>query len=116
MKAGGRSASSWVDFVPGGQEGRLECGAEVSAAQLDDSVKLNQALSRVAFDLLVYVYARAVELRPDEGAAVLEMHSSDQTLIGRDTRGCGVVFCEAGRKVFASAVALVRGSLSSPPA
>eukprot|EP00966_Prymnesium_polylepis_P118829 2746612-Prymnesium_polylepis.1 len=66
---------------------------------------------------MVYVHARAAEFcRQDGGGAVLELHSTDETLIGRATRGCGVVFCEAGREAFARAVTLVRGSLSSPPA
>jgi hypothetical protein len=75
-------------------------------------VKLSQALSRVAFDLLVYVHARASELkRNEETAAVLELHSADQTLVGRAMRGCGVVFCEAGREIFERSVASVREAL-----
>ena len=86
---------------------------ELTSAQLDDPVKLSQALSRVAFDLLVYVHARASELkRNEETAAVLELHSADQTLVGRAMRGCGVVFCEAGREIFERSVASVREALS----
>ena len=66
-------------------------------------------LSRVAFDLLVYVHARATEIQREDGAeVVLTLHSSDETVVGRAMRGCGVVYCEAGRAVFARAVALVR--------
>jgi hypothetical protein len=43
--------------------------------------------------------------------AVLELHSSDQTLMGRSMRGCGVVVCEKGRATFARAVALVRDTM-----
>ena len=61
---------------------------------------------------LVYVHARAVELRhDDEMEAILELHSSDQTLVGRALRGCGVVVCEKGREAFARAVELVRDAM-----
>ena len=89
---------------------------ELADDQIGDAVKLNQTLSRVAFDLLVYVHARALELRrEDEGHAVLELHSSDQTLVGKAMRGCGVVYCESGRVIFSRAITLVRGALLSPP-
>ena len=84
------------------------CG-ELTAAQLDDPLKLTHALSRVAFDLLVYVHARALELkRQEEADVMIELHSSDQTLVGKAMRGCGVVYCERGREIFARAVKLVR--------
>ena len=90
----------------------LEACGELTTAQLSDPVKLTHALSRVAFDLLVYVHARAVELKhDDEIDAMLELHSSDQTLVGRALRGCGVVVCEKGREAFARAVALVREAM-----
>ena len=90
----------------------LEACGELTTAQLSDTVKLTHALSRVAFDLLVYVHARAVELKhDDEMEAILELHSSDQTLVGRALRGCGVVVCEKGREAFARAVELVRDAM-----
>ena len=90
----------------------LQACGELSIGQLDDPVKLNQALSRVAFDLLVYLHARAEELRrEDEIDAVLELHSSDQALVGRSTRGCGLVHCEAGRVILSRAATLVREGL-----
>ena len=90
----------------------LQACGELSIGQLDDPVKLNQALSRVAFDLLVYLHARAEELRrEDEIDAVLELHSSDQALVGRSTRGCGLVHCEAGRAILSRAATLVREGL-----
>ena len=90
----------------------LKACSELSNDQLDDPVKLNQALSRVAFDLLVYLHARAEELRrEDEIDAVLELHSSDQALVGRSTRGCGLVHCEAGRAILSRAATLVREGL-----
>jgi hypothetical protein len=92
--------------------GWLEACGELTVAQMNDPVKLTHALSRVAFDLLVYVHARAVELKRDnEMDVVLELHSSDQTLMGRAMRGCGVVVCEKGRATFARAVALVRDTM-----
>ena len=90
----------------------LEACGELTAAQLSDPVKLTHALSRVAFDLLVYVHARAVELKhDDEIDVILELHSSDQTLVGRALRGCGVVVCEKGREAFARAVAFVQQAM-----
>lgn len=92
--------------------GWLEGCGELTASQLNDPMKLNHALSRVAFDLLVYVYARAMEFKRKDGAdALLELHSSDQTLVGRAMRGCGVVFCEKGREIFTRALAFVTDSM-----
>ena len=91
----------------------LKASGELALEQLNDATRLNQTLSRVAFDLLVYVHARAVELqRENEADIVLALHSSDQTVVGRAMRGSGVVFCEGGRKIFARAVSLVRDALS----
>ena len=70
--------------------------------------------SRVAFELIVYVHARAVEMRKDDvGRVLLELHSSDQTLVGKGMRGCGVVLCESGRVYFGRAIAQVREELAS---
>jgi hypothetical protein len=96
-----------------GREWLEGCG-ELSIGQLNDSMRLNHTLSRVAFDLLVYTYARAVELRQqDGGEAVLELHSSDQTVVGREMRGSGIVYCRRGREIFIRAVELVRETMSS---
>ena len=77
-------------------------------------MRLNHTLSRVAFDLLVYSHARAVELgQQDGGEAVLELHSSDQTAVGREMRGSGIVYCRRGREIFIRAVELVRETMSS---
>ena len=92
--------------------GWLRACGELTAAQLEDPLKLSHALSRVAFDLLVYVHARALELKRKEGANVMiELHSSDQTLVGKAMRGCGVVYCEKGRKIFARAAKLVQEAM-----
>jgi hypothetical protein len=92
----------------------LRASGELSPAQLDDHVKLTQVLSRVAFELIVYVHARAVEMRKDDvGRVLLELHSSDQTLVGKGMRGCGVVLCESGRVYFGRAIAQVREELAS---
>ena len=92
----------------------LEASGELSTAQLNDQVKLTQVLSRVAFELIVYVHARAAEMRKDDvGRVLLELHSSDQTLVGKGMRGCGVVLCESGRVYFGRAIAHVRGELAS---
>jgi len=92
----------------------MEASGELTADQLGNATRLSQVLSRVAFDLLVYVHARATEIqREDGGGVVLTLHSSDETVGGRAMRGCGVVYCEAGRAIFARAIALVRNALSA---
>jgi hypothetical protein len=59
----------------------------------------------------VYLHARAVDMKQEgEENAMLDLHSSDQTLVGKAMRGCGVVFCEAGRVAFVRAVKSVRGA------
>lgn len=90
----------------------LQACGELSASQIDDNVKQTQVLYRAAFDLLVYVHARAVELRFEDGSdAFLELHSSDQALVGRSTRGSGVVYCADGRGIFFRAIQAVRGAM-----
>ena len=93
----------------------LETCGELSTDTLDNSVKLNQTLSRVAFELFVYVHARAIEHKGEDGSACMfELHSSEQTLVGKEMRGCGVVYCRQGREVLARSIELVRNTLSSP--
>jgi|EP00966_Prymnesium_polylepis_P274572 hypothetical protein len=83
----------------------MEASGELTADQMGNATRLNQVLSRVAFDLLVYVHARATEIKREDGAdVVLTLHSSDETVVGRAMRGCGVVYCEAGRAIFARAI------------
>lgn len=95
-----------------GPEWLRACG-ELTAAQLEDQVKLTQVLARVAFELIVYVHARATDMREgDVDRVLLELHSSDQTLVGKGMRGCGVVLCESGRAHFGRAVAQVRDELA----
>ena len=91
----------------------LEASGELTSDQLNNAARLTQTLSRVAFDLLVYVHARAVELQREEGAdVVLTLHSSGETIVGRAMRGCGVVYCVEGRTIFTRAVSMVRDALS----
>ena len=91
----------------------LRSSDELTAAQLGDPVKLTQALSRAAFDLLVYVHARALELKQESAASsVIELHSSDQTLVGKAMRGCGVVFCDKGRELFTNAITSVQNAMA----
>ena len=52
-----------------GSEWLRACG-ELRDAQLEDPTKLSQVLSRVAFDLLVYLHARAIEFQRDDGDGV----------------------------------------------
>ena len=96
-------------------EGWLAACGELSEAQLGDPNKLSHTLARVAFDLLVYVFARALEFQRADNAndALLLLHGSDDTLVGRAMRGCGVVHCEAGRAIFVRAVESVRERLAA---
>ena len=81
---------------------------ELTDAQRDDNAKLTQVLSRVAFDLLVYVHARASELLRESGEdALIELHSSEQSTGGKAMRGCGIVFCAAGHAIVTRALGLV---------
>ena len=74
----------------------------------DDNAKLTQVLSRVAFDLIVYVHARANEIMRETGEDILiELHSSDQSTGGKAMRGCGIVFCDAGRAIVARVLGFV---------
>ena len=50
----------------------------------------------------------------DNADMLIELHSSDQTLVGKAMRGCGVVFCEKGREIFARAVKRVRDAMQQP--
>ena len=94
--------------------GWLETCGELSLDTIDNSVKLGQTLSRVAFELFVYVHARAVELQgEEESPGVLELHSSDQTLVGRGQRGCGLVYCGRGREALVRSIELARNTISS---
>ena len=94
-----------------GMEWLKQCG-ELTIAQLESPSKTRQTLSRAAFDMIVYVHARAEEIRQrDGGEAILELQSSDETLRGRDLRGCGVVYCKNGRTIFAAACERVRETL-----
>ena len=88
------------------------CG-ELTSEQQEDAPKMVQTLARVAFDLLVYVHARGVELQRADGvdAAVFVLHGSDQTLCGRAMRGCGIVYCDTGRVLFTRALEHVREGL-----
>jgi hypothetical protein len=94
-----------------GAEWLQACG-ELNDDQINDPVKLSMTLSRAAFDLLVYIHARAKDMKQEgEENAVLDLHSSDQTLVGKAMRGCGVVFCEVGRAVFVRAAESVRDGM-----
>ena len=96
-----------------GAEWLKQCG-EMPDDQLNDPARLNLTLSRAAFDLLVYIHARAEELQREDGVeAVIELQSADQTVVGRAMRGSGVVYCEAGRSILARTLALVREAMES---
>jgi hypothetical protein len=95
----------------------LEACGELTDAQLKDSAKLSQTLARVAFDVFVFMHARAIEIQREQGAddAVIALHSSDQTLTGKALRGCGVVCCADGRGILARAITRMKESLEPTP-
>ena len=93
----------------------LEACGELGMDVLDSPTKLSLTLSRTAFELFVYVHARAHELQSEKGpTGMLQLHSSDQTLVGRGMRGCGLVYCRDGREALARSIELVRDTLLSP--
>ena len=95
----------------------LEACGELTDAQLKDPAKLSQTLARVAFDVFVFMHARAIEIQREQGAddAVIALHSSDQTLTGKALRGCGVVCCADGRGILARAITMMKESLEPTP-
>ena len=95
----------------------LEACGELTDAQLKDPAKLSQTLGRVAFDVFVFMHARAIEIQREQGAddAVIALHSSDQTLTGKALRGCGVVCCADGRGILARAITMMKESLEPTP-
>ena len=87
---------------------------DFSRTQQSDPMRQSRAMSRVAFDLLAYVHARASEIQRAGDMnknIVLELHSAGETLKGKDMRGSGVVMCEEGRSVFLRACKFVRDAL-----
>ena len=87
----------------------LRASGEIPEEQLAHETRLQRTVARVAADLLAYLAVAARELcEGDEGGEVLELHSTDQRLVGMATRGCGLVFCEKGRLLFQRAVAQAR--------
>lgn len=114
-RAGSRSswlAKSLTTFENGE---RLTCsvrGGEIDDAALEDPTRLAKTLSRVIQETMVCVFSAAEAARGEgDEAAVLELHTADQTLAGKPLRGCGVVYCPRGRHLFEKALAEARASL-----
>jgi len=92
----------------------LKAGGELCDAKLGDKVRLEKTLSRITYDAIQYVHARATAACEDAADVVLELQSADQTLAGKPLRGCGLVYCSKGRALFEKAVAEARvGSSAS---
>lgn len=68
--------------------------------------QLGAAIARHATDVIAYVATRANELAAKENVenVVLEIQTVDQYLHGRETRGSGLVVCEAGMRLVEKAV------------
>ena len=96
-----------------GEEWLRSCG-ELTSDQLESPNRVTYVISRVAFDLFVYLHARAVELRRELQAdtAVLVLQGAFQTLHGRELRGCGIVHGGKGRELFAQTATSVRDKLA----
>ena len=93
----------------------LQAGDELCDAKLSDKIRLEKTLSRIAYDAIQYVHARATAACEDAADVVLELQSADQTLAGKPLRGCGLVYCRRGRLLFEQAVAKARdGSAGGP--
>ena len=103
-----RRAVEWLQQHEGGL---LRASGELSDEKLDDAGRLVKTLSRIVLDALLHVRATAVA--SGDGTVLLEMHNANQTLAGKPLRGCGVIFCPAGRTLFARALARARASLEA---
>ena len=91
----------------------LEASGEIEPDQMQCETRLDRALARVASDTLAYLSVLALEARSEDEDAVLELHSTDQRLVGISTRGCGVVFDATGRTLFESAVTQVLAQMEN---
>ena len=98
--------------IPPAELARLK--SEISVEQLQCNVRLDRTLARVASDVLAYLSVVALEGDEDD-EVVIELHNTDQRLIGICTRGCGIVFCEQGRTRFESAATRVLIQLEGAP-
>lgn len=103
-----------IEWIKCNHRGALEASGEISAEQLQCNVRLDRTLARVASDVLAYLSVVALEGDQDD-EVVLELHNTDQRLIGISTRGCGIVFCEQGRTRFESAATRVLIQLEGAP-
>ena len=93
----------------------LQAGGELCDAKLGDKVRLEKTLSRITYDAIQYVHARAMAALENDREVVLELQSADQTLAGKPLRGCGLVYCGRGRLLFEQAVTEARvGSVCEP--
>lgn len=90
----------------------LCAGGEIDDDALADPTRLAKTLSRVIQETMVCVFAAAEAARGEgDEAAVLELHTADQTLAGKPLRGSGVVYCPRGRHLFEGALTEARASL-----
>ena len=90
----------------------LQPGGELSGEKLGDKARLEKTLSRIAYDVLQFVHARA-SATLDDSDAVLELQSADQTLAGKPLRGCGLVYCRRGRALLERVVEEARVGLQA---
>jgi hypothetical protein len=91
----------------------LEASGEIEPDQMQCETRLDRALARVASDTLAYLSVLAMEARGEDEDAVLELHGTDQRLVGISTRGCGVVFDATGRTLFEAAVTQVLAQMEN---
>lgn len=69
---------------------------------VESSVSYAQKVAeRAATDALAYLHASAsAALYAGEPGVILDLHRADQRLSGVDSRGTGIVMCEAGQELF----------------
>lgn len=109
-----------VESIQRHRRDALKASGELSDEQLQCPVRSGRALARVASDTLAYLSAVAVEGRSlcdgeSDEDVVVELHGTDQRLVGISTRGCGIVFNARGRALFEAAVETMRARLEAPP-
>ena len=91
-----------IDWLMANRSDAIRASLEATAEQLSDGVRIHKVLSRCAADVLAYLHAvvMAKLKEGDSDAVVLELHRTDQRLTGKDTKGCGIVYCTKGRALF----------------
>jgi uncharacterized protein (DUF2267 family) len=94
-----------IDWLMAYRANVIRASCEATAEQISDGDRIHKVLSRTAADVLAYLHAMAISQLKEADAVVLELHTTDQRLVGMETKGSGIVFCPQGRILFEQVVA-----------